>query len=437
MKIRIMLFTIVFNLIQCVANPIEENQKNNESKAIWFRMAERNGDTARIEWLCSEESKSRILLLGKTFGLIEVPFKSKFHTVTLTSVSTGDKFLVSCGGNSDYTKNSLIGTIEEPAQKIVYHIGGFGDQLSPIAQVDAFIPSQNTWIANITSVPTPRHSSVVLSHLGKIIVFGGRSVTTTTSIVESYDPRSNQWTRLTDMPVPLQGHTGVSLNGYVFLFGGSTTPDMTTGTLPPFSIYRFDPSIGLGSWTTITIATPLLDRINASSCVLGGSILLSGGRNPANGTMSVTQDSYSAGLNTTTLRDEADLLIGRFGQGVACSDDFKLNPKRSLAIFIGGSSQTDLLQPPNAINPLSSVEIFDPVPNTIAAGPTLPVAIYAPGTYYDSSQDLVYVTGGAVNVNVPSSDIYVLKNPGGAGSSWSKLNSTMPVRRFGHGVAAY
>lgn len=64
MKVRIiLLFGIVLSFIQCVANPIEENQKNNQSKAVWFRMAERNGDTARIEWLCSEESKSKILLL--------------------------------------------------------------------------------------------------------------------------------------------------------------------------------------------------------------------------------------------------------------------------------------------------------------------------------------------------------------------------------------
>ncbi|XDD52537.1 Kelch repeat-containing protein (plasmid) [Leptospira sp. WS92.C1] len=437
MKCHLIFFIFILFSIKCAADPISENEKKNESKVIWFRTADRTGEVAKIEWLCSEETKSKILLLGKSFSGLEIPFKSKFHAATLNSVSTGDKFIIKCGDGQDFSKNSMIGVIEDPSPKTLFLIGGIGDQLSPIAQVDAYSPTQNIWIPNITSVPTPRHSSVILNHLGKIYILGGRTTTTTTGIVESFDPKSNQWTRLSDMPVPLQGHTGVSLNGYIYLFGGSTTPDMTTGTLPPFSIYRFDATSGLGSWTTITIATPLLDRINSTSCVLGGSILLSGGRNPANGTTSVIQDSYSPGLNTTTLRDEADLITGRYGQGVACSDDYKLNPKRSLAIFIGGSSQTDLIQPPVAITPLATVEIFDPVPNTIAAGPSLPVALFAPGVYYESNQDLVYVTGGSTNVNVPTSDIYILRNPGSASSVWNKLNTSMPVRRFGHGIAAY
>jgi len=107
----------------------------------------------------------------------------------------------------------------------LYVIGGLVERNTSVAIVEKYDFRARTWTrpAEI-SIARSRMPAVAFS--GKLFVFGGIKEDSTgyqnLAIVETYDPESNAWTRLRDMPVGRHGHSAVVVGDNIFLMGGYT-----------------------------------------------------------------------------------------------------------------------------------------------------------------------------------------------------------------------
>jgi N-acetylneuraminic acid mutarotase len=100
--------------------------------------------------------------------------------------------------------------------------------------VEAFDPATGAWERR-ARMPRPRGGLNGVEALGCIHVFGGEGSEQDPRGVfpdhDVYDPRSDTWTRLDPMPVPVHGVTGAAfLNGLIYLPGGGTALGGSSGS---------------------------------------------------------------------------------------------------------------------------------------------------------------------------------------------------------------
>ena len=186
--------------------------------------------------------------------------------------------------------------------------GGGGDR----ATLYRYDPALNTW-TNLPAMPLGARYGVRAAALdGKIYVVGGYSLTSSTYLnrVEIYDPASNSWTTGTSLPAPRSQPMMGTVNGKLYVAGGSDAGGALTNGLV------FDP--GSNTWTTI--APPPMSGYG--SVVLGGKLYgVSVGPsqnqlqayNPASNTWSTNFASMTTGFHDGVAADETAQKI--FGVG--------------------------------------------------------------------------------------------------------------------------
>jgi glucose/arabinose dehydrogenase len=128
----------------------------------------------------------------------------------------------------------------------MYAIGGRqGDRLSPFGYNDAYDFATGTWTTGLAELPTPRggYASAVLQ--GYILIVGGEGADLAYSTVEAYDPASDTWTALANMPTARHGIQAVVWHGRMFVTdggtesGGAAPTDVTEVFTPPkFARFR-------------------------------------------------------------------------------------------------------------------------------------------------------------------------------------------------------
>ncbi|GAA4440128.1 hypothetical protein GCM10023188_37010 [Pontibacter saemangeumensis] len=134
----------------------------------------------------------------------------------------------------------------------------------------------------LASLPSPRHHAGSAVHDGKIYFIGGQtghdSNLTTSKLVHQYDPVTNTWKLVADLPVPTgangRGHISsavVVVDERIIVLGGET--EHVTGRTNMVSAYT--PSTN--TWENIT---PLpKSRYSGVAALLGGNIYYTGGSN--------------------------------------------------------------------------------------------------------------------------------------------------------------
>lgn len=147
---------------------------------------------------------------------------------------------------------------------------------------------------------------------GKLYLAGGKtSSTERIDDFRSYDPATDQWSVLADMPGP--GREDVSLvasGGFLYVFGGAASDPFEGDQV---KAARFDP--GSGSWQDGAVTEMPSGRSGMAAVDFDGRIWLIGGFD-ATGTSSDTvllynpaTDSYSAGPSLPTPRDHAAAVV--------------------------------------------------------------------------------------------------------------------------------
>jgi N-acetylneuraminic acid mutarotase len=118
----------------------------------------------------------------------------------------------------------------------IYVVGGrveAGFQSRVLDTVEVFDPRTNSW-SNAAPLPRPRGGLNAIEANGCIHVFGGEGNSTAPNGVfpdhDVYNPRTNAWTHLSDLPIPVHGVTGLAfVSGLIYLPGGGTAQGGSSG----------------------------------------------------------------------------------------------------------------------------------------------------------------------------------------------------------------
>ena len=128
----------------------------------------------------------------------------------------------------------------------IYVFGGRTLDFRP-ASVDVYNPQNNTW-TSITNIPTPRYQLATCVLNNNIFAIDGWYSSGYGPIydkVEVYKPLTNQWRTETPMPIAVAMLDGYSLDGKIYMYGGSYTTHPNFGIS---DIWEFTPSLNFAHW---------------------------------------------------------------------------------------------------------------------------------------------------------------------------------------------
>ncbi|UOG50882.1 galactose oxidase [Leptospira noguchii] len=445
----LILYLSIFLFCNCLNSPLS-NIHNAQNEKVNFAFVSQIGPrSATISWECSTSLPGSILYGKSGFESVVTSLEnSKIHSMTLPNLESNTDYLAFVFCSSD-VKNlqsiplSFKTWISDFPNRTrgLWVVGGIGADSFPVKEIDFFDPVTSTWFPSATSVPTPRAFANVVSHKNKIYVIGGMEKQGANYVAskktEVYDPYLDQWTTLSDMPVANQGGVIASMGEEIFIISGTTTNDMTTGTILN-TVSRFAPGIGQnGLWQSYLSLTAIFSRVDMSGCGLNGNIFFTGGRFTNDGTPQATSDSFSPSINSTSAAGEPAITIARHGAGSTCikplnSDPYPTDPE--WIAVIGGSTGTSTLQPITSITSSNRIDFFQNGTAAFAIGPILPVSVYFPGVEASYETRKLFVFGGASALNIPTDSVYSigLQNP--IASNWSLDPLKMPRARYAHKV---
>ncbi|MBM3211560.1 hypothetical protein FJZ33_05025 [Candidatus Poribacteria bacterium] len=151
----------------------------------------------------------------------------------------------------------------------IYAIGGWNDISLP--NVEEYNPKTNTWMKK-SRMPTPRDSFSIGVVDGKIYAIGGKRDDEELSVVEEYDPKLDRWTVKSEMPTRRQGLSTSVIDGKIYALGGAIGDGYGIVSLP--IVEQYDPSTDI--WTKMS------DIPTARSCfstsAVDGKIYIFGGK---------------------------------------------------------------------------------------------------------------------------------------------------------------
>ncbi|TGK54238.1 kelch repeat-containing protein [Leptospira bouyouniensis] len=447
-QITLLFLASLFHLFNC-ANPLTDGGNANTAKIEWQVVTNITTNSAVVSWKCSGKLPGFLITTGPNYSNVDSSFlENEIHAVSLSNLITDSeyRYVPSCG-----SKEGGLGipatfrTLSDNAtiyRRGIWIVGGIGSDKNAVSEIDFFDPVDNTWYPAITNVPTPRLNAQIVSFKNKIYVIGGivknGASYTMSRIVEAYDPITNTWNRnLSDMPSTLQGGVVGSFDEEIVILGGTTTTDMTTGTIFN-TIYKFYPNLGNnGTWVSLLSSTNIFPRIDMAGCTYNGSLIFTGGRFYSDGLAYATTDAYSPSLNSTSGKIEASISLARHGSGYACYRPISTDPFPSdtPAIFVaGGSTGTNISQPVTAVTNSNRFEysFLGTASNSFVTGSNIPIALYYPAMEISYEKRKLYLFGGASEFNLPIDQVYTLDltNPGG--NPWFQDSLNMPRSRFGH-----
>lgn len=147
--------------------------------------------------------------------------------------------------------------------------GGFGNGLDEFSarSFEAYEPDSDTW-HKLEDLPDGRHHLMAAALDGLIYIFGGSCIPACingSDTVWAYDPGDDSWRAVTPMPERRTAGSAVSLDGFLYVVGG--TGD--TGDL-----LRYDPAVD--TWSRMA---PMMERREHIAAVAAnGEIYVLGGR---------------------------------------------------------------------------------------------------------------------------------------------------------------
>ncbi len=155
---------------------------------------------------------------------------------------------------------------------LLYVFGGYrgtaGFPFSPTAASWRYDPSSDQWTA-IADMPVARGSLVALALNGRAHVLGG-ATDTAQALHQVYDPATDTWTEATPMPAPRSGLTGSVINGEIHLTGGYI---LNNGVIPQTDLFIY--SSASDQWRT---AAPLpTGRVGIDAVTFRATLLVFGG----------------------------------------------------------------------------------------------------------------------------------------------------------------
>jgi N-acetylneuraminic acid mutarotase len=256
-------------------------------------------------------------------------------------------------------------------------------------------PETDTW-TNKTSMPTPRNGFAVAACQDKIYVIGGvvggAVDYVQTGVNEAYDPATDSWENKTSMPTKRSQLNANVVNGKIYLIGGRTGQAYSTVALNQV----YDPETD--TWTTKEpIPYPV---VTYASAVVDNKIYIVGGQDEFHDPMN---------LNFTQIYDPEN---DTWSQGTPIPAERSATPSGGVATLSAGAAVTSGVMAPKRMYVMGGGGmgiafdqnyIYDPMADDWSSGLPMPTPRYNPAVAV--VDDLIYVTGGAVNFAVGGSVI--------------------------------
>ena len=85
--------------------------------------------------------------------------------------------------------------------------------------VEVYDPQVDSW-QQVASMPQGIHRHAATAMGGKIYVSGGDTDEGTASTLFVFDPQANTWSELTSMGTPRSHHASAAIRGKLYVFGG-------------------------------------------------------------------------------------------------------------------------------------------------------------------------------------------------------------------------
>ncbi len=249
----------------------------------------------------------------------------------------------------------------------IYAVGGF-DGINYITTVEVYDPATGSWDSvHITGIFTPRRgmSSVVVG--GKIYTFGGANGSGGSNgsgalnICEVFDPVTNIWSSLPEMPTPRWRSCAVLLNGKVYVMGG-----YNSGVVNTVEIY----DTLTNAWSEGDTES-FCARSDFAAEVIDGKIYVIGGQGDT-----VSPQIFDPASNAWTTPVTTGSYSVRQGLSAALIN-------REIYAFGGTSGEY-----------LSSIDVFDPITNTWTNPTTSGTSIARAGGCATLYNGKVYIMGG-------------------------------------------
>lgn len=109
----------------------------------------------------------------------------------------------------------------------VYAVGGrLAGYDTNLGTVEAYEPRSNRW-AQLPDLPDPRGGTGAAAIAGRIVSVGGESPSGTNRTVWSLRPGASRWASLPDLPTPRHGLGVVAFRGRVWAIAGGPQPGLT------------------------------------------------------------------------------------------------------------------------------------------------------------------------------------------------------------------
>jgi hypothetical protein len=180
------------------------------------------------------------------------------------------------------TPRALLGWATDPATDNSYAIGGENNNGTPLATMEVYSPSANTW-TYVASLPQTLYAeSAVGDGAGHLYTFGGVGADgTITNTVYRYTIATNTWDQVAPMLLGVRDSAAVlASNGLIYVLGGKTSAG-TTATVESYDIAN-------NAWTLQTSLPQPVSSEAAAVDSLGRIEVLGGYDALGNGTASVS-----------------------------------------------------------------------------------------------------------------------------------------------------
>jgi N-acetylneuraminic acid mutarotase len=239
-----------------------------------------------------------------------------------------------------------------------YAFGGFTLGGSDHAEAYKYNITTDTWTAvmSMTTGPDERMHAEYAPTTNKIYVQGGFLQGTANRI---YDVATNTWSSGAPVPVSVYGHAHAYYNGKVYLIGGAVSGGASTG------VYAYD--IASNTWSTL--ASLPQPEFGMAAAAINGFIYVAGGSTGND----FLNNLYIYNIAANSWSSGPPMSTGAFYPGGTAVQG-------KLWVIGGGQPFNGSALPqagkgaPDAPDPLSTTQIYDPVSNSWSAGPTLNTA---------------------------------------------------------------
>ncbi|MEM7203553.1 MAG: kelch repeat-containing protein [Planctomycetota bacterium] len=235
--------------------------------------------------------------------------RSRFPLALLFTTALAGPAAAQTGGFWEFRPSLAIARQEVGAAVLdgkVYVAGGIlaGTPVRFTPTVEVYDPATQTW-SSIADLPTSLHHFGMATVGGKLYVIGGYVTTFTgTDACYSWDPATGIWTSIADLPQPRGALVAAAIGGKIYAAGGVHPTRGVVGDLT-----EYDPATD--TWRTLPpMPTP---REHLSAASLGGLFYAAGGR--AGGRLFNELEAYDPTTNVwTSLRP---MPTARGGNGAA------------------------------------------------------------------------------------------------------------------------